>query len=159
MNRLKLGILLFCLSSSIPYYAQTKDTLFARKNVVFNWNTQNMATTDQTYSFKKLDFKKNKPALVLYNNMTNMYDTYSSVSKNYMYNSSGVIFKNRSNFFTVLFLGKRSFMQSNSLMQSTYSSIMFEENSRYQVPDSFNPYGASNFGEALVSGFLGLLFD
>ena len=58
---------------------------------------------------------------------------------------------------TTLFLGNDSFIESNTLLLN--QPLLLDEDVSYQVRDSFNPYGASNFSEAVLGGVLGLLFN
>ena len=97
------------------------------------------------------------PSLVLYNRTTNSYDTYLSNNGCYSYSGSNTHFRNKSSFFTNLFLGNSSFSESNSLLPK--SSLLLKEDGSYIVRDSFNPNGASNFSEAVLGGVLGLLFN
>lgn len=157
MKIIKLIILVFSLSLSIPIYAQAKDILHNENKAANNFYNSNLTTLNQTFGIEKLDFQKKVPTLVLYNKTTNFYDTYLYIGSDYTYINSNVIFKNRSNIFIDLFLGNDFFMESNSLMPNT--SFILDEDARYPVRDSFNPYGASNISEALLGGVLGLLFN
>lgn len=141
---------------STSTYAQVKDILYSEKSATYNIYTPHL-TANQTFGLEKVDFHTEVPTLVLYNKTTNFYDSYLFNNDNYTYFNSSVIFKNRSNFFTDLFLGKDTFMESNSLMPNTF--FMLDEDARYPIRDSFNPYGASNISEALVGGVLGFLFN
>lgn len=103
--------------------------------------------SDKTFLFKKLNFHDQREPLLLYNSTTNSYNVYLKDSNGYSYIGSKTIFRYKSNSLTF----------NNTLIPNSFS--LNEDVLTYPIKDSFNPYGASNFKEALVGGFLGLLFD
>ena len=149
-------LLISSLFLSITFYGQTNDSLQNVKSLRSKLYTSTFSSVDQPIVFKKLDIQTKAPTLVLYNNTTNLYDIYLNVN-NYSYSGSSTVFKNKSNFFTTLFLGHDSFSESNSPLQNR--SLLLDQDVRYIVRDSFNPNGASNFSEAVLGGVLGLLFN
>jgi len=156
MTNKKSISLIISLLLGISIFAQSKDTLML-KNSIFNINAPNFKSTDNSFGLKNIDFQKNTQSLFLYNSTTNLYDTYLHDGSTYIYSNSTVFFDNKSNIFIDLYLGNNSFMENSSHMQN--ASFRLHENATYRVQDSFNPYGATNIQEALVGGFLGLLFN
>jgi len=138
----------------MSFYGQTDDSIQNINSVLYFSGSYSI---DQPIGLEKLDVQEEMPSLVLYNRTTNSYDTYLSNNGSYSYSGSNTHFKNKSNFFTNLFLGNNSFSESNSLLPN--SSFLLEEDGSYIVRDSFNPNGASNFSEAVLGGVLGLLFN
>ncbi|MBZ9632189.1 hypothetical protein LB465_15510 [Salegentibacter sp. LM13S] len=148
-------ILIFCLFSSLSFYAQTKDSI---KSISSKFYTHvGSSAIDQPLSLKKLNFQRSTPSLVLYNSTTNLYDIYLDGNGSYSYSGSNIRFRHKSNFLTTLFLGNDSFTESNTLLPN--STLLLDEDDTYRVRDSFNPHGASNISEALIGGVLGLLFN
>ena len=149
------SVLLICsLFLSMSFYGQTDDSVQNLNSVLYFSGSY---STDEPIGLEKLNVQEEMPSLVLYNRTTNSYDTYLSNNGIYSYSGSNTHFKNKSNFFTNLFLGNNSFSESNSLLPK--SSLLLEEDGSYIVRDSFNPNGASNFSEAVLGGVLGLLFN
>lgn len=155
MNRIKSVVLLIYISLNLSVYAQTNDTLLT-KSAAINLSVAKFNTTGHTFRLKSLKIPKRKTTISVYNKTTNLYDNYLENRNGYIYSNSNIIFETKSNFLIDLFMGNNSFNQNNSLMQNHY---MLDVHSTYRVRDSFNPHGASNIREALVGGFLGLLFD
>ena len=150
-------LLINSLFLSIAFYGQTNDSLQNNNNKKSIVNFSGSSSQDQDFDLKKLNFETNVPTLFLYNRTTNSYDTYLNNDGNYTYSGSSTIFRNEPNFFTTLFLGNDSFIESNTLLLNR--SLLLDEDVSYRVRDSFNPNGASNFSEAVLGGVLGLLFD
>ena len=157
MNIINSVALIFCLFLSTVFYAQSKDTLQGLKRANFMYHDSASAIIDQPSVLKNINFQKLTPTLVLYNKTTNMYNAYWNNNGSFSF-SSKATFRNRSNFFTTLFLGNDSFIESNTAFMQN-RSFLLDEDTTYQVRDSFNPYGASNINEALIGGVLGLLFN
>ena len=157
MKIIKSVILILFLLLSISFYGQTKDSLQNVNDLSSKFFAAKFSSIDQPVVLKKLDIPTQASKLVLYNRTTSLYDTYLEVNGSYSYSSSNNIFRPKSNFFTTLFLGNNSLMENNNLLPNT--SFLLDEGVSYPVRDSFNPYGASNFSEALLGGVLGLLFN
>lgn len=148
---------LFFLFLSISFYGQNGDSLQNSKRFRPALYTPGLGDTNGHYVLKMPNFQTDVPTLVLYNKTTNLYDTYLNINNSYIYSGATTRFKNRSNFFTSLFLGNDSFSESNSLLPNR--SILLTDDLNYRVRDSFNPHGASTISEALLGGVLGLLFN
>lgn len=148
----------FLISSflfSVSFYGQIGDSLQNGKD---SKSILYFSLSDDSFDLDKLIFKSEVPSLVLYNDVTNSYNTYSNYRGNYVYSGSTTFFKSKSNFFTTVFLGKDDFVESNTLLVKNRYSLL-DEDVKYIVRDSFNPNGASNFSEAVIGGVLGLLLD
>ena len=150
-------VLIFCLFLSMSFYGQTNDSLQNVNTLNSRFYTPGFTAIDQPITLKKLDLQTKAPTLVLYNKTTNLYDIYLDVNDSYSYSGSKIMFRPESNFFTTLFLGNDSYIESNTLIPN--SSLLLGEDVSYPVRDSFNPNGASNFSEALIGGVFGLLFN
>ena len=152
------SITLICsLFISFSFFAQANDSIQSADSMGLNLYTSHYSSIDQPIGLKKLDIQKDAPSLVLYNQTTNLYDIYSNVGNGYRYSGSNSVYRNKSNFFTNLFLGNDSFAEQNTLIPTR--TFLLDEDVNYIVRDSFNPNGAANFSEAVLGGVLGLLFD
>ena len=156
MKFIKSVLIIFTLFLSMSFYGQKNDSLQNVTNTKSILYLSNFSSNDHL-SIEKLNVQTKAASLVLYSRPTNSYDTYLDSNGVYSYSGSSTIFKNKSNFFTTLFLGNDSFIESNTLLLN--KSLLLEEDVSYRVRDSFNPNGASNFSEAVLGGVLGLLFN
>lgn len=156
MKFIKSVLIIFTLFLSMSFYGQKNDSLQNVTNTKSILYLSNFSSNDHL-SIEKLNVQTKTASLVLYSRTTNSYDTYLDSKGVYSYSGSSTIFKNKSNFFTTLFLGNDSFIESNTLLLN--KSLLLEEDVSYRVRDSFNPNGASNFSEAVLGGVLGLLFN
>ena len=156
MKIIRSVFMIFSLFVSMSFYGQTNDSLQNVKSLKSILYFSSFSSNDHP-GLEKLNVQEKVPSLVLYNRTTNYYDTYLSNNGSYSYSGSNTIYKNKSNFFTTLFLGNDSFIESNTLLLNR--SLLLDEDVSYQVRDSFNPNGASNFSEAVLGGVLGLLFN
>ena len=147
--------LIFFFLFSVSFYGQVNDSLQYFKD---SKSILYFSSNDDPLDLDKLNFQSEASSLVLYNGTTNSYNMYSNFGGDYSYKGSTTIFRNKSNFFTTLFLGNDSFVEGNTLLVNN-KSLLLDEDVSYMVRDSFNPNGASNFSEAVLGGVLGLLFD
>lgn len=150
-------LIIFFLLLSMSFYGQTNDSLQNLKSKKTILYFSSFSSNDKPFALEKLNVPTKTPKLVLYNRTTNSYDKYLNHNGSYSYSGSTTIFKNKSNFFTALFLGNDSFTESNTLLLNR--SLLLGEDVSYRVRDSFNPNGASNFSEAVLGGVFGLLFN
>ena len=158
MKIIRSILLIVSFFLSMSFYGQTIDSLQNGNNKKSIIYSSGFSSYDQKFDLQKLNIEAKEPTLMLYNRTTNSYDTYLTKNDSYSYIGSNVIFKNKSNFFTTLFLGDDSFIEGNSLLLNS-SSLLLDEDVSYRVRDSFNPNGASNFSEAVLGGVFGLLFN
>lgn len=158
MKIIKPLLLIIPFFLSISIYGQTDDSLKYLENKRPDLLVSNFSSNDEQFGLRVWNVGKKEQPLLLYNRNTNSYDIYLNYNGNYSYSGSSTIFKNKSNFFTTLFLGNDSFLESNTLLMNN-RSLLLDEDVSYMVRDSFNPNGASNFSEAILGGVLGLLFN
>ncbi|MBZ9629710.1 hypothetical protein LB465_02880 [Salegentibacter sp. LM13S] len=156
MKKNKFVVLICCLFICLSFYGQTNDSLQNVNSVKSNFFNSGFSKVDQPFVPKKLNIQTNASTLVLYNKTTNLYDNYVGNNDSYGYSSSNTMFRNKSNFFTTLFLGNASSMENNTLLPNR-SLLLKDDN--YIIRDSFNPNGASNFSEAVIGGVLNLIFN
>ena len=102
-----------------------------------------------------LNLPEPEPVLSLYNPVSNWYDTYLPVQEGYVKSSTLMTASPNPRFLNDVFQGADLNRQSLVGIQFTGPAV----STVIPVQDSFNPYGASTVGDALVSGFLGLLFN
>ena len=158
MKHINSVFILLCFFLSMSFYGQANDSIKSMKDTTSILKFSGISSQNQRFDFKGLNLQSDAPSLVLYNGTTNSYDTFLNYDGNYSYSGSSTIYKNESNFFTTLFLGNDSFLESNSLLMNN-RSLLLDEDVSYMVRDSFNPNGASNFSEAIIGGVFGLLFN
>lgn len=130
------------LSNDAMQFDTTKTDVWNRDFYNLNW---------------KVD-SKNDSALVLYDEIMNLYRRYEITNENQNSQRVGFyLYTPKSNFFTNLFLGDEALIGNNP----AYNSAKLElYGLRREVPrDSFNPYGSTDFKNALLGGFLGLFFN
>ena len=157
MKIFKPIVLICSLFLCISLHGQTNDSLQnvnSKKSILY---FSTISSNDQYVSLEDVNVQAEVPPLVLYNRTNNYYDSFLANNGTFEYSGTTTSFKNESNFLMTLFLGNDSFIESNPLLLNR--SLLLDQDETYQVRDSFNPHGASNFSEAILGGVLGLLFD
>lgn len=148
MKNSKRILLFLFIALHISTNAQTKDTL-AKKNIIFKSYFSDFKTPDYSIDFKNVIPKKNSHVSI-FNESMYVYDHYIHTGKEYTYTNSTLYYDNSNSIINLILDQKASLMQNNAFMQNEY---------KYPIRDSFNPHGATNMKQAVLGGFLGLLFN
>ena len=143
---------IFCVSGVAV--AQTGIPSVTRSAHLFAFQSKPDLTLNTTSSLS-LNLPERKPVLSLYNPIANWYDTYLPVQEGYVKNKTIMTSSQNPRFLNDVFQGSDLNHKSLVGIQFTGPSV----STIILVQDSFNPYGVSTMGDALVAGVLGLLFN
>ena len=154
MSFLKTLVLvgIFCVSGVAV--AQTGIPSVSKSVHLFALQSKPDLTLNTTSSLS-LNLPEREPVLSLYNPIANWYDTYLPVQEGYVNSKTLMTSSPNPRFLNDVFQGLDLNRQSLVGIQFTGPSV----STIIPVQDSFNPYGVSTMGDALVAGVLGLLFN
>ncbi len=129
----------------------------ATSSVHFHALPDRIDLSQDTTGLLSLNLPKREPVISLYNATHQWYDTYFPTPEGYVKSNTLMNPSPQTRFLNPVFPGTETTSLSPSL-----ASIRFKGpavSTIIPLRDSFNPYGTATVGDALVSGFLGLLFD
>ncbi len=148
MNKIKFLFFFLCISISSSLCAQLKDSLSTKHRLFASSNTS-ITTPSFNFNFKNRSPKK-EVIFSAFNPGTLVYDHYMHDGNTFIYSNSNLFYQGKTHPIINFMLDNDSFIrQDNYLIQKN----------NYRYRDSFNPYGASNIHDALLGGFIGLLFN